>query len=65
MYVVFDMVRFHRLIGGLDVSALHGPGPWGIINLKVISFSCCILCFISAAWGWGSSRWWGGGPVLV
>ena len=49
------MVRVHRLIGELRVSALHGPGPWGVGGVGVY---VVILCFISAVWGRGPSRWW-------
>ena len=47
------MVRVHRLISGLGVSALHGTGPWDVSGLGVVSFSCCCSVFHLCCLGGG------------
>ena len=37
----------------LGVSALHGPGPWGMSGLGVVSFFMLLYCVSSLLFGGG------------
>ena len=59
------------LTGGVGVSALHEPGPWGVsvsfqqptclFDLLVVVLLCCVSYLLFGGGGQGSNQWWGEG----